>query len=357
MDGFKAFLRVRKARAMPCLADATDLPLERLYARLTPLSQSVSNAYAAPVCAFTLIGKVDEVIARADLDQAQKKLMISIGNKMLGTADDLSGALKVSEQTLDIIAGFVKNGHGESILALLNNMEDLSIPMMGRFRFDTMSKAVNEVSAFDSLFDAMKYLPEDSLIKAFNQLAAKNQSNIRGIYGEARTFKDLKANPNLTREDGSGFEIDPDRLKVGGSVNTPLARNVQGVDIEGLLVDVSSTGITSQGGKLFVEVKNYTSSYKKSSVLAQTKKHFQSNILAELDQVTGTWKGQKPQLHYQWMGDAFDTPAKVNTRKEWVIEACKSTMKRFGSTVFDCDKDISFRVLPEIIDPLTTKGT
>jgi hypothetical protein len=56
------------------------------------------------------------------------------------------------------------------------------------------------------------------------------------------------------------------------------------------------------------------------------------------------------------MGDAFDTPAKVKARKEWVIEACKEAIKPFKAAGFDCEKDISFKVLSEVIDPLTTKG-
>ena len=90
--------------------------------------------------------------------------------------------------------------------------------------------------------------------------------------------------------------------------------------------------------------------------MAQTKKHFQSNIFAQLDKETGKWEGQKPQLHYQWMGDAFDSPAKVRTRKDWVVDACRQAIKRFENEIFDCDKDISFKVLSEVIDPLTTKG-
>lgn len=353
--GFVAFLNLRKLRNLPCSITVLERPSDVLYARLTPLSLAISNANAAAICGIPLEEKVADLMR--GLKAVEQKQLADIINAAKRTEGTQVGGLALSAGTLDNLAEFVGKGHGDSILTFIKNMEDSNLSAMGKFRFDNMNKMVDGVSSFDALFDAMKYLPEDNLAKAFNQLAAKNQSNIRGIYGEARTFKDLKTNPKIAREDGTILDIDPSSLKVGDNVNTPLATNVQGVDIEGLLVDVSSTGVTSQGGKLFVEVKNYTSSYKKASVLAQTQKHFDSNILAQFNQTTGKWKGQKPQLHYQWMGDAFDTPAKVKTRKEWVQEACKDAMKPFPNSGFDCMKDISFKVLIEVIDPLTTKGT
>lgn len=355
-DGFIAFLNLRKLRGLPC-GVSVDRRIEYLYVRITPLSMVVNKAYAAPLCGAGLDQKLIEIMLSQGLTSSQKKTLTDIVVKATRADGSKVGGLVFSERTLELLADFSSKGHGESILAFIKNMEDSSIASMGKFRLDNMSKMIDEVSAFDALMDAMKYLPEDNLVKAFNQLAAKNQSNIRGIYGEARTFKDLKANPSIAREDGSVFQIDPDSLKVGDNVDTPLATNVQGVDIEGLLVDVSSAGVTAQGGKLFVEVKNYTSSYGKDSVMNQTKKHFESNIFAQLDQATGKWRGQKPQLHYQWMGDAFDTPAKVRARKDWVVEACRKAMKRFEEGIFDCEKDISFKVLSEAIEPLTTKGT
>ncbi|WP_289532707.1 LamG-like jellyroll fold domain-containing protein [Pseudomonas sp. SO81] len=353
--GFVAFLNLRKLRNLPCSVAALDRPSDLLYARLTPLSLAISNANAAALCGVPLQDKVTDLMR--GLDAAQQKQLADIVNIATRIDGSQVGGLALSAGTLDNIAEFVGKGRGDSILAFIKNMEDPSITAMGRFRFDNMNKVVNGSTAFDSLFDAMKYLPEENLVKAFNQLAAKNQGNIRGIYGEARTFKDLKANPKITREDGTVLDIDPDSLKVGDNVDTPLATNVQGVDIEGVLVDVSSTGVTAQGGKLFVEVKNYTSSYTQSKIMEQTQKHFASNIFAQFNKDTGKWIGnKKPQLHYQWMGDAFNTPAKVDARKKWVQKACEDAIKPFPDSGFDCKKDISFKILTEVIDPLTTKG-
>lgn len=84
--------------------------------------------------------------------------------------------------------------------------------------------------------------------------------------------------------------------------------------------------------------------------------HFDSTYSRSLIRQRVAGRGHKPQLYYQWMGDAFDTPAKVNQRKTWVIEACLEAVKPFPNAGFDCKKDISFKVLSEVIDPLTTKG-
>lgn len=355
--GFISFLNLRKLRNMPCSVAAVEYPSDVLYARLTPLSQAISDANAAGICGIALDEKITELMKTLS-KSAHKKQLADILNAAKRTDGSQIGGLALSTATLDDITQFVGKGHGDAILTFIKNMEDTSVVAMGRFRFDNLNKVIDgsTLTAFDALFDAMKYLPEDNLAKAFNQLAAKNQGNIRGIYGEARTFKELKNNPKIVREDGVALDIDPDTLKVGDSVNTPLANGVQGVDIE-VLVDLSSTGVSATGGKVFIEVKNYTSNYGQASLKKQTQKHFDSNVFKEFDQATGTWKGgHKPQLHYQWMGDAFDTPTKVAQRKTWVIEACKDAIKPFPNSGFDCKKDISFKVLSEVIDPLTTKG-
>ncbi|NMY42812.1 LamG domain-containing protein [Pseudomonas sp. WS 5013] len=353
--GFVAFLNLRKLRNLPCSVAALDRPSDLLYARLTPLSLAISNANAAALCGVPLQDKVTDLMR--GLDAAQQKQLADIVNIATRIDGSQVGGLALSAGTLDNIAEFVGKGRGDSILAFIKNMEDTSITAMGRFRFDNMNKVVNGSTALDSLFDVMKYLPEDNLIKAFNQLAAKNQGNIRGIYGEARTFKELKLNPKIIREDGVVLGVDPGSLKVGDAVDTPLGNGKQGVDIEvDVLVDVSSTATTAAGRKVYVEVKNYTSNYGRDSLQRQTEKHFRSNIFKEFDQDTGTWKVEKPHLHYQWMGDAFDTPAKIKARKEWVIEVCKREIKRFKKSGFDCELDISFSVSSERIDPLTTKG-
>ena len=59
---------------------------------------------------------------------------------------------------------------------------------------------------------------------------------------------------------------------------------------------------------------------------------------------------------WHWMGDAFNTPAKVDARKKWVQKACEDAIDPFPNLDFDCEKDISFKIINEVIDPLTTKG-
>lgn len=132
VEGFTTFLRLRKARNAPCLFAGTNSFGEiNIYARLTPLSLSIENAYAAPVCPSVLIGKVDEVLARIALDDAKRALVLKIAAKMLGKADDFSGALRFSEGTLETVVDFVKSGQGENILKFLENMEDATKVRMG----------------------------------------------------------------------------------------------------------------------------------------------------------------------------------------------------------------------------------
>jgi hypothetical protein len=354
MDGFKAFLRVRKARAMPCLIpDTASLPYERLYARLTPLNLGISQAYAAPLCGSGLSDKLVEVVSRADLSGAQQELMASIGVKVLGTAEDFSGALRMSANTLDTIADFVKSGQGEKFLKFLENMEDSSANMKS-WRFDKMSETLsNGFTPFDELIDALTYIPLRSQGDAFSALAIPNISNIRGVYGEAATFKRLKTHPNIAREnpvDGA-VTVDAASLEVGINVDTKRASNVQGLDVEGSFFE----GTADSGGPFFAEVKNYTSQYRIKDLAKQVDKHFDTRIM---DQVNGSeWLTGKPHLHFEWMGSGFGKEVSVASRKEAVLKVCRDkvrTVLKHVTPAFDCSKDITFNIISDYIDPLTT---
>lgn len=357
VEGFKAFLRLRKARNAPCLIPGSaSLEQERLYVRLTPLSMDISSAYAAPVCASTLIGKVDEVIARAGLNDAQKTLMLNIGTKMLGTADDFSGALRASEQTLGTIAEFVKNGQGESILKFLGNMEDLSKSRMGGFRFDKMSQALPDGSTpFDMLIDALRYLPDESRVKALNQLAAANASNIRGVYGEAAIFKRISKSGRLTEVDE--LYVTPGSLKSGERVPYNGRVNVEGVDIEAEGFDL--LGRVGNGRPLNIEAKNLTSSsgYSVPRVMKQAEKHLETKIINAASD--GKWPDGKPVLHYEWTGAAFHgADGSVNIpyvteRIKAIRDVCRKIMGPVKvDPVFDCDKDVTFNIGSLLVEPL-----
>jgi len=363
IEGFKAFLRLKRARNAPCIIPGSaSLTYDRVYARLTPLSQSIGNAYAAPACP-SLYANTDEVVKRVGLDEDQIKIMSAIGLKMTGKTADFSDALRMSEDTFEAVAGFVKNGQGPQVLKFLENMQDAALKSkMGGFQFDKMSQVLpGGNTPFDMLMDAMKYIPESNRTQAFNHLAAQNISNIRGVYGEAAMFKRMQSSPNLPREkSGDGFVqvAEPETLRVGEMV--PMGPNgtlKQGIDAEGRFLE----GTTATGGPLFIEVKNYTSRYGIGNLQAQVDKHFETKILKAVSGSRRGWEDGKPHLHFEWMGDGFSKEVSVANRKKAVLGICEKYVGKHGALfnvipAFDCEKDITFHVIEELIDPLTSKG-
>lgn len=376
--GLVSFIKLRRLRQVSCPLAANTYSGDTLYARLTPLSQSISDADAATLCGIPLEKKALEVLEREAAD-AQKETIANIltaaTRKELDELGGLGGLI-LSDRTIENIAFFASvkdKNYGDSILTFIRNMENNSFKAMGDMRFNNLNTMVGDVTAFDHLLETLRYYPEKEWQKAFNQLAGKTQSNVRGIYGEARTFKDLKENPVILRSDGSKLILDPDTLELGKTVPVPIngeakkggksgkTRKVLGVDAEAeflddVLVDASMEVATATG-KLFVEIKNYTSKFSVGSMSTQAQKHFDSNILAQLDTATGTWKdGQRPHLHYEWMGDAFTDSANVTKLKDAVIKTCRDTAQ-LAELGFNCERDITFRILPELIVPLTSKVT
>lgn len=376
--GLVTFIKLRRLRQVSCPLAANTYSSDTLYARLTPLSQTINDASAAPLCGLPLEKKAIEVLER-EMADAQKETIANIltaaTRKESDELGDLGGLI-LSDRTIDNITFFATmkdKKYGDSILTFIRNMENAEFKAMGDLRFDNLNRTIDGVTAFDHLLDTLRHYPEAELQKAFNQLAGKTQSNVRGIYGEAKTFQDLKERPVIVREDGTTFTIDPSKLELGKTVpingkagkkgKPKKPRKVLGVDAEGeflsdtVLVDGALTAVVSNA-KLFVEIKNYTSSFNVASMVKQSQKHFNSNILAQVDKSGKAWKdGQRPHLHYEWMGDAFTDATKVADLKAAVIETCKATMmkKKFKKLGFDCARDVTFRVLTESIVPLTSK--
>ncbi len=160
------------------------------------------------------------------------------------------------------------------------------------------------------------------------------------------------------REDGKTFiQIDPKSLK--GENVVPLngnGPNKLGVDGEAVLVDGLVKADDISGGKLLIEVKNYTSKMTMKRFKKQIEKHFDSNVIPLIKD--GAWiDGVKPHLHFTWMGDLFQDASKVAEMKKAVLDICKGRMGEMAEKLkFSCKDDITFRILPELIVPLTTKG-
>jgi hypothetical protein len=351
--GFIAFLNIRKLNKLPCSVSATDYPQDRLYARLVLLDLAIPQAHAAPMCGAALSEKIAAAVDAAKMSDAEAKLFSDI--TVLATrADSTLDGLRFTAQTVDDLAKFVKEGHGENILQFMKNMEE-GAGNMKAFSFEKMSKVgADGLTPFDVLMDAMKYVPKEAQGTAFKNLAIANVSNVRGVYGEAATFKRLHNNPNIPRElpaDGS-ITVGKD-LQVGPNVDAGKnASNVQGLDIEGTVLQ----GTNSSGGPFLAEVKNYTSSYKLDDLSKQVKKHFESRIFAMIEK--NGWQSGKPHLHFEWMGSGFGKDVSVRNRKDAVIKMCNDMMalKPRVKPKFDCAKDITFNVVDDFIDPLTTKA-
>ncbi|WP_137088543.1 hypothetical protein [Ectopseudomonas oleovorans] len=146
-------------------------------------------------------------------------------------------------------------------------------------------------------------------------------------------------------------------LKVGEMV--PMGGNgtlKQGIDAEGRFLE----GTTDTGGPLFIEVKNYTSRYGLSNLKEQVDKHFKTKILRALNNSGNGWARQgKPHLHFEWMGDGFSKEVSLANRKEAVLKICDDYVRGALALVnpaFDCKKDITFHIVDELVDPLTSKG-
>ncbi len=375
--GFITFMKLRKLRNFPCNVAYNYGKEQYLFARLSPLSVlSPQMAHAAPLCGPALDAKIISAADDLGLSDIHKKELVDIAAKISKVDDEFAGAIRMSGDTVDNIAHMVKQGQGANIQKFLDNMEDAGASAMGGFRFSNMDEIANSAgdTAFDVMFAAMREMPNtgdrlsvDAYNKAFNQLATRNASNIRGVYGEAATFKRLK---NEELVSGSGLRADPATLKVGDDVNYTKP-NQQGVDVEGLLVDRSLTARAVNGKPLYVEVKNYTTNYKKSALEKQTKKHFRANILSELATDGSGWRNaSKPHLHYEWMGEGFINPASgarrtdlIQRRKKTVIDTCKKLLKTelinlaLASPAFDCETDITFNIVDELIVPLTAKAS
>lgn len=351
--GFMAFLNIRKLNKLPCSVSATDYPQDLLYARLVPLDLSISQAHAAPMCGAALSEKIAAAVDAVKMSDAEAKLFSDI-TVFATRADSTLDGLRFTTQTVDDLAKFVKEGHGENILQFLKNMEE-GAGNMKAFNFEKMSKVgADGLTPFDVLMDAMKYVPKEAQGTAFKNLAIANVSNVRGVYGEAATFKRLNNNPTIPRElpaDGS-ITVGKD-LQVGPNVDAGKnASNVQGLDIEGTVLQ----GTNSSGGPFLAEVKNYTSTYKLDDLRAQVKKHFESRIFAMMK--GNAWEAGKPHLHFEWMGSGFGKEVSVKNRKEAVIKMCEKMMeaKPRVRPKFNCATDITFNVVEDFIDPLTTKA-
>lgn len=272
----------------------------------------------------------------------------------------------------------VKAGQGGAINKFVDNVRS-GHPRMGSFTAENLSRTATDGgdTAFDVLMDAMSHIPTDNpkaYGKAFNQLAARNASNIRGVFGEGVTFKRLKLEE---LSPGGGLRSDPDSLVVGKDVNFS-SPGQQGVDIEGSLeagelISRSLNAELAGGRPLFVEVKAQTSRHSKKRFLKQTEKHISTNVADLLVSSSGRkgeyiWEGgQVPHLHYELMGEGFVSPVTgqvrdklVKARIEAVIALCEK-MVRSGplskvKPAFVCAKDISFNVVTNLISPLTLRG-
>ncbi|WP_218224504.1 hypothetical protein [Pseudomonas sp. PIC25] len=354
--GFIAFINIRKLKYQPCIVYNVTPSNDYQFARLTPMALAVSSAYAAPLCGIDISNRMESLVKQLAMEKAEAMLFARIIERATRAADAAVGGLKMSAQTVDNLAEFVKAGRGESILKFLDNMENLDIKAMGGFRFENMSKVLADgETAFDKLIDAMRYIPEANQRQAFNQLAAPAMGNIRGIYGEAAMFKRMKASPNLPREnplDGFVRVTDPDNLKVGDMVPINGVMK-QGIDAEGAFLE----GLTESGGPLFIEVKNYTSLYKLENLRTQVAKHFDTKILDALNDGRTGWEKGKPHLHFEWMGDGFSKEVSLAARKKAVLDICGEYLKLIPlvKPEFNCKKDITFHVVGELIDPLTSK--
>lgn len=131
----------------------------------------------------------------------------------------------------------------------------------------------------------------------------------------------------------------------------------QGIDAEGRFLE----GTTATGGPLFIEVKNYTSRYGIGNLQAQVDKHFETKIVKAVSGSRRGWEDGKPHLHFEWMGDGFSKEVSVANRKKAVLGICEKYVGKHGALfnvipAFDCEKDITFHIIEELIDPLTSKG-
>lgn len=355
-DGFVAFLNIRKLKALPCSVSVSRE--EYLYARLTPLASMVGSAYAAPLCGASLDQKVAELAG--GLAPSQGKIFTDIVVKAT-RADGALNGLSMSARTLEHMALFVKEGHGNAIMKFVGNMEDLGKTRMAGFRFDKMNQVLPDGNTpFDVLIDAMTYFPKDAdLAKRFNQLAAPNSSNIRGVYGEASIFKRIKTDGRLS--DADDIVVAPDTMRQGERVTYNGRSNVEGIDAE---LEGSSLVAGSAGGAraINIEVKNLSNAYFYTVpvVEKQATKHLETRIINKV--VDGAWEGgRKPLLHYEWMGAAFQhadgSPnfSYIQERMTAIRKRCEIMMERISGSVtpkFDCNKDITFNVGALAIEPL-----
>ena len=158
------------------------------------------------------------------------------------------------------------------------------------------------------------------------------------------------------------------KLTVQPKVSSDPTIRIESVLEADELVSRSFKAETASGSPLFVEVKNYTSNYSIAALEKKSIKHFDANIAIMVkDNPLDGWKdGVKPHLHYEWMGEGFVNPATgavrtnlVANRIEAVIRVCRDKLKvpplSLVSPAFNCEQDITFKIVDDLIQPLTAK--
>ena len=383
--GWIVFLKFRRLKNIQCGVAGVYEPDHSKYVRLTPIDildlLPIQRAIATSFCGSELVLKAQDIIKVKGLNGVQAEELMTVATRLNRVDNGISKVIEVSGDTLDKMADMVVQGQGSNLYQFLDNIQNPNLEYMGEFTFENMGKQIPTTrpgveTVMDELIDAMGQLPTDDPRKyrnAFRQLSAPTQSNVRGVYGEASTFRRLKREP-LT-DDGTNIRANPDEFIIGQNVDG----GKQGVDIEsrlesGVLADESLIGETLGGRPMLVEVKTYTASYSPKAAGKQAGRHFESNITrlhvrenTDLDGPIYEWavNGEPPHLHYEFSGEGFiDSSTGVVkegrfTRiKNAILKACEDRINipPLNEIIppFSCKNDISFNIVEELIHPLTS---